>query len=129
MVSRKEILQLKAGREIDILVAEQVMGWQVETDAAELKRLNRGVSPNKGKGWWRTPEGGWHCAPPSYSSEIAAAWHVVEKMKSKGRFLFLIQRFNENKAAFDEASASAPDYISDKSLTGAICKAALMVFL
>jgi len=126
-MSRKEILQLNAGREIDILVAEQVMGWQIETDAAKLKRLNRDVSQNVGNGWWRTPEGGWRCELPSYSSEIAAAWQVVEKMKSQGRVLFLIQRFNENKVAFAEESASSPDYISDKSLTGAICKAALLV--
>jgi len=127
MIDKKTIMQLNAGREIDILVAEQVMGWEIETDAVKLKRLNRYISRNAKNCWWRTPEGGWYCDPPSYSSEIAAAWHVVEKMKSKGRSLFLIQRFDENKVAFDDESASSPDYIADKSLTGAICKAALMV--
>lgn len=41
MVSRKEVAQLKDGREMDILVAEQVMGWQKETDESELKRLDK----------------------------------------------------------------------------------------
>jgi Phage ABA sandwich domain len=127
MISRKEIMQLNVGRETDILVAEQVMGWEIETDAVKLKRLNRYISNKAENCWWRTPEGGWRSDPPSYSSEIAAAWQVVERMKNKGRFIFLIQRFNENKVAFDDPSASNPDYITAKSLTGAICKAALMV--
>jgi len=33
-MDKEEIMQLNAGRETDILVAEQVMGWQIETDAA-----------------------------------------------------------------------------------------------
>lgn len=127
MINKKEIMKLNVGRETDILVAEQVMGWEIETDAVKLKRLNRYISNNAETCWWRTPEGGWRSDPPSYSSEITAAWQVVERMKSKGRFIFLIQRFNENQVAFDEPSASHPDYITAKSLTGAICKAALMV--
>jgi len=127
MISREEMAQLKAGRELDVLVAKQVMGWQIETDAAKLKRLNRYISCHEENGWWRTPEGGWHCDPPAYSSEIAATWQVVERMKIKGRFLFLYQGTEGNKVAFAESSASNPDYITERNLTGGICKAALLV--
>lgn len=127
MISRKEIMQLSDGRETDIIVAEQVMGWQIETDEAKLKQLNRYVSQKAGDCWWRTPEGGWYYDPPAYSSEVAATWKVVERMKTTGRFLFLFQGPAGNKVAFAESLASNPDYITEKNLTGAICKAALMV--
>lgn len=32
MIYRKEIMQLKIGRETGIFVAEQVLGWQIETE-------------------------------------------------------------------------------------------------
>ncbi|HJQ27200.1 MAG TPA: hypothetical protein VKA60_25150 [Blastocatellia bacterium] len=127
MINRNEIMQLDNGRETDIIVAEQVMGWQVETDTAKLEQLNRYISQKAGDRWWRTPEGGWCCDPPAYSSEIAATWKVVERMKSQGRFLFLFQGSAGNKVAFAESLASNPDYITGRNLTGAICKAALMV--
>lgn len=127
MISREEVAQLEAGRELDILVAEQVMGWQIETDAAKLKRLNRYIAQPVEAGWWRTPEGGWHSDPPAYSSEIAATWKVVERMKDKGRFLFLYQGAEGNNVAFAESSASHPDYITERNLTRGICKAALLV--
>lgn len=129
MIGRNEMVQLKAGRELDILVAEQVMGWQVETDAVKLKQLNRRLSRNRENSWWRTPEGGWYCDPPAYSSEISVTWKVVEKMKISGRFLFLFQGPAGNKVAFAESSESNPDYITERNLTGAICKAALLVSL
>ena len=129
MISREEMAQLKAGRELDILVAEQIMGWEIETDAAKVKRLNRYISRDTENRWWRTPEGGWHCDPPAYSSEIAATWQVVERMKMKGRFLFLLQGAAGNQLAFAESSASTPDYITERNLTGGICKAALLASL
>lgn len=127
MINQKEIMQLNNGRETDIIVAEQVMGWQIETDAAKLKQLNRYIAQKAGDCWWRTPEGGWSCDPPAYSSEIAATWKVVERMKTKGRFLFLFQGPAGNKVAFAESLANDPDYIIERNLTGAICKAALLV--
>lgn len=126
MMGRNEMVQLKAGRELDILVAERVMGWQVETDPVKLKQLNRRLSRNRQNSWWRTPEGGWYCDPPAYSSEIAVTWKVVERMKIAGRFLFLFQGPAGNKVAFAESSESNPDYIIERNLTGAICKAALL---
>lgn len=126
MIDRKAIMQLTPGRETDILVAEQIMGWQIETDGPKLKQLNQNISRKAGDCWWRTPEGGWLCDPPAYSSEIAATWRVVERMKTKGRFLFLFQGAAGNKVAFAESLASNPDYITGRNLTGAICKAALI---
>ena len=48
--------EMPAGRELDALVAEKVMGWD--------------HYPSK------------HEIVPAYSTDIAAAWEVVEKMRS-----------------------------------------------
>jgi hypothetical protein len=126
MVSRKEVMQMNDGREMDILVAEQVMGWQKETDEAELKRLDKYFSQREGRIWWRKPEGGWYYEPSAFSSDITAAWQVVERMNSRGLTLFLFQSLEGANVAFDEPRAIGPDYITDKSVARAICEAALL---
>jgi hypothetical protein len=40
MVTGAEIGQSIIGRNLDILAAEQVMGWQIEEDETKLRRLN-----------------------------------------------------------------------------------------
>lgn len=60
-----------AGRELDALVAEKVMGW---------KRYGR-----RNSGTWTAP-GGFNASAgswPTYSTDIAAAWEVVEAMQKK----------------------------------------------
>ena len=126
MINVKEIIQLNAGREMDILVSEQVMGWQIETDESKLKGLKGLLSRDGEHRWWRTPEGAWYCDPPSYSSDMTAAWQVVEVMKNKGQVLFLSQSSGESKVAFDEARTASPNYITERSTTEGICKAALI---
>jgi len=127
MYSRKQITQLSASREIDVLVAEQIMGWQIETDEPKLKRLQQYFPRDEHRRWWRAPEGGWYCDPPSFSSDIAAAWQIVESMNSRGQFLFLSQCPEEYNIAFDEPRTISPDYIREKGVALAICKAALVV--
>jgi hypothetical protein len=126
MISKEEVMRLLAGREIDLLVAERVMGWQVETDEAKLKKLGDYFSRDEARVWWRNPEGGWHCDPPGYSSDIKEGWKVVERMETKGKSLSLFQGSKGNRIAFDKPDAAAPAYIVEKSLLLAICKAALI---
>ena len=129
MISKEEIMRLQAGREIDLLVAEQVMGWQVETDGAKLRKLSGYFSRDEGRRWWRNPEGGWHCDPPGYSSDIKDGWKVVERMNMNGKPLSLFQGSDGNRVAFDEPGAVAPAFTVEKSLLLAICKAALIARL
>ena len=126
MITREEIMRLDAGREIDLLVAEQVMGWQLEADRPKLKKLNGYISGAGGRKWWRAPAGGWYCEPPGYSSDIKDGWKVVERMGIIGKSFSLSQNLNGNKVFFDEPDAPEPDYIVEKSLSLAICKAALI---
>lgn len=69
---------LNAGRELDAAVAERVMGW---TRTHETHRLHgrtylRGAAPATGR----------LQAVPAYSTDIAAAWLVVEKLREHGWF-------------------------------------------
>ena len=69
---------MMAGRELDALVAERVMGW---------KRPTREFQP-----WDKTGEGMVLCTPhelPRFSEDIAAAWQVVERLHSEGWMLRL----------------------------------------
>jgi Phage ABA sandwich domain len=127
MNSRTEIMQLSSGREIDVLVAEQIMGWQIETDELKRRKLRELFSGDKERQWWRAPEGGWYCDPPSYSSEVAAVWRIVELMNKRGQFLFLSQNSEKYEVAFDEPRAINHDYIAEENVNLAICKAALAV--
>lgn len=126
MIDKQEVMQLNVGCEIDVLVAEQVMGWQPETDEAELRRLGKYFSRDEGRRWWRNPEGGWHSDPPGYSSDIKDGWKIVEKMKADGKSLCLFQSSDGNSIAFNEPDAAEYNFIVEKNLLLAICKAALI---
>lgn len=58
-------------RELDALVAEKVMGWELI-----------GIAPSGGR-VVHSPRL-WEKELPHYSSDIAAAWQVVEKMEKDG---------------------------------------------
>lgn len=122
--NQAEIIRLTVGRDLDILVAERLMGWQRETDQAKIRRLSQYIKPDSQGRWWRTPEGGWDINPPPYSSNLVAAFRVVEMMVSRGQAFFLMQNGSLNKVAFGDPAIS-PDYLVGETLMMAICKAAL----
>lgn len=69
----------EAGAELDAMIAEKVMGLGTAVD------LNDGGGPRmwsiKAHG---SGPGSGYSEPKPYSTDIAAAWQVVEKMKSEG---------------------------------------------
>lgn len=74
---------MDAGRELDATVAEKVMGLQV-------------MIHNPGSGEWRTLyAGGDTPLLPYYSSDPAAAWSVVERMRELGWYWEIVGRSNE----------------------------------
>ena len=68
--------KVEAGKDIDTLVAEKVMGLHKVVEPAGFAPTECDV--------WRSAAGGkvseFH--PPRYSTDIAAAWKVWEKMKA-----------------------------------------------
>lgn len=112
MYNREEILAIPAGRELDHLVAMHVMGYEWKYD--DQWRL-----------WgWQKGADNWanHFSP---STDIAAAWEVVEK-----------QYFPEVKKGYRGldgiwmwCACFNGEWIMGKSAPEAICKAALLSLL
>lgn len=71
-MTRDEVLAMKPGRELDALVAEKVMGWQIFGD--------EGVHPRHKDLFDKTPHWSMLREYPCYSEKIAAAWEVVGKI-------------------------------------------------
>lgn len=59
---------MNPGRKLDALVAEKVMGWAL----SNKESIKDGLIYT---------DRGWTSAYPSYSTDIAAAWEVVEKFR------------------------------------------------
>ncbi len=84
-MEREEIMQVEAGREMDALVAEQVMGWEWDDFDGDRCLIGPDVKIN-GLTWipiyWpnRDQQYAGEASLPEYSKKIAHAWEVVEKM-------------------------------------------------
>lgn len=120
---------MKAGRELDALVAERVMGWRV-----------KGFAP--GHGLRPLPPDSVTCLTahtiPRFSTDIAAAWKVVERVAT-GYVLFRLGKEIYSGVCQSEdffATFDFPHYGADKpqrkvtatsreSIPHAICIAAL----
>jgi len=85
---------LVAGRATDAQVAEKVMGLTVRRGwvrdgyyEMEMEVLGENEEPIDGMKHFEDFITGNHCVP-RYSTDIAAAWQVVEHLVSSGRFFF-----------------------------------------
>ncbi len=114
--------EMTAGRELDALVCELVMGWRREPQWG----LTTMGKPNK-----PSPEGTCSVTSevvPHYSTDIAAAWEVVEKLCELDEFC-LITYFGSGGKVDGWVCELMSDYKHDrmKALTAplAICRAAL----
>ena len=115
-------LAMEAGPELDALVAERVMGWT-----------------RNDKGFWFKPgkRHNWNhdgLDPPPYSTDIAAAWEVVEKIKSLPAGIDILVRANcvaIDLHMFDMADGLVKDIEAGDATTAplAICRAALLTTL
>lgn len=83
---------MKPGRELDALVAEHVMGlepWPEQLPSWKCKAFKAKHVPHGQKA---KP-----CIPPEYSTNIAAAWKVIEKIKTSESWLAIWQTIDTGK--------------------------------
>lgn len=114
---------MKPGRELDALVAEKVMGWRVgerfDGDWYLMEPASGGMGGNP------VPMRLEH-----YSTDIAAAWQLVEKVGTGWLYLTLTQDSDRTsdywRAAFHRRT-DAPDAVNGDTAPHAICLAALKV--
>ena len=105
-------MQNRADRELDALVAEKVMGWRREQYWFDNKPMIGLIGP---EGVRYVDE------YPQYSTDIAAAWEVVDEMRKFGQNFSLYRKEGENFWACSFGIYCALD--STPALT--ICRAAL----
>ena len=143
--------KMEAGRETDALIAEKVVGllreyqpgrWSFNRSLA-IREFPNGVKelsrPNiEGEKVWERGNGDRYFtqAIPRYSTDMAAAWEVVEKMQQKF-FVRLICGRNEGRKnarlsfscdiGYYETSGKEEWYSEANTMPLAICRAALQV--
>jgi hypothetical protein len=118
-MTKKEILAMKPGRELDKVVGEIVFGYEVKIF------LFQGFAPDP---YYRTPSqyGRTYEFLPNYSTDISAAWQVVEKLFREGYGLLMIGDVDK----FTVILAADMNYKAEaKTAPEAICKAALLAKL
>jgi hypothetical protein len=107
---------MTSGRELDALVAEKVMGWALTSkDTRDLQG-------------WPPPGNTTPIDVPEYSTDIAAAWEVVEKLD---KYYFQVNREIKNMDSM-EYTVVIPGIFNKERITvsantapHAICLAAL----
>jgi hypothetical protein len=115
---------MTAGRELDALIAERVMGHVLKSPVY--------ATPDYVLEWDGPPGNGTSRARelPHYSTEITAAWEVVEKLDAQKHFLE-IERRGDRREDGDYfmrwACGLWPSYVEAEAETVplAICRAAL----
>jgi YHS domain-containing protein len=113
--------EMEAGREMDALVAEKVMGWYRGTQGLYY------FCEEHGSERWITDDPQYadrkHWRP---SEDISAAWEVVEKLTSIGAFGTIYFSSNKVSVTFITKESNIP-YLHSVAPTAplAICRAAL----
>jgi hypothetical protein len=122
-MTRDEILNMKAGRETDVMVAEKVMGLRLELHLG--KPATRTVKDKYDK----------IRIIPNYSTDISAAWEVVDFMETRC-FSISITFVNPDRKSGTtrefslltkyQCSISNGETVFAKQAPLAICRAALL---
>jgi len=120
-MTRAEILNTPAGKEMDALIAEKVMGWKklsgkvniLVRQSIDLIMLNDGAQE----------------LVPRYSTDISAAWEVIQHFLGTGRKRPKIDRVSEGewRVQIDDWEPDAVAYSSSAPL--AICRAAMLAVI
>lgn len=78
-MTRDEILNMPAGREMDVLIAEDIMGLKLWYGDPTGFNITENIT------YWQTEyvdNDGEYCVTcPRYSTNISAAWEVMERLK------------------------------------------------
>jgi len=131
-MTKEEILAMEAGQELDVLVAEEIFGIEVEWDYA-LWDVDKqcGKLPFR-KGAPRTVLGPMaHSVSntiPGYSIDISAAWQVIEKMRTLDTYIEIGNGWQPEEYWWVRLKPEEI-YAWGKILPEAICKAAVLTRL
>jgi hypothetical protein len=130
-MTRDDILKMEAGREMDALIAEKVMGWKWFTNPNESNiRYFRPIDKFRYGGIEADSKKGYTLALPKYSTDITAALEVQEKMASLGYYFSLDYDLCAWTATFSNTSGKLISVNTTKSNPSEeICRAALLAVM
>jgi hypothetical protein len=132
-MTRDEILNMPAGREMDALVAEKVMGLYKYYPGIAMDLSGIDGKVERVNYWWCKDLHNPHntfVELKKYSVSISAAWEVVEKLKAGGWEFYL--EWGTNPKPWVLFCHNPIEDISDSeadNITLAICRAALLAVL
>jgi len=93
MLTREETAAIPAGKELDAAIAEHVLGyiWLHNKRYGMLRPSDEAdlIVEDGRSNYGKHPEGHWIGPDDKYSTDIAAAWLVVEAMEQMGGFFKL----------------------------------------
>lgn len=135
---------VEAGRELDALIAEKVMGWQrygamrygkpivvMVAKHSDCWNYTRSQADAASGSWEPTNDPVTERLTP-FSTDIAAAWQVVEKFRGDKRLLFELRTAGRVGPMVDELTTYAArfiflerDFSEAETAPLAICRAAL----
>lgn len=108
---------MEAGRELDALVAARVMGLTVEPRGGEPRYYNETMREQYG--------GAWTSPVPHYSTDLLAAWEVLDMMRGRGFGVVVSDAGATVPWAVDFDDGKVGVNVQSASLPVAICNAAL----
>jgi hypothetical protein len=128
-MTREQIEKMEAGEAMDAAISERVMGIypRAVRAAASTELVTVWTSnPGIGDGLWTAGELSRYGAPPSYSTSIAAAWLVVERiMSGYSREVTVEYGWLKHPGEYWHCHMGRVDAIGSEP-TIAICRAALL---
>jgi hypothetical protein len=135
-MTHEEILAMKPGRELDCLVAEKFFGYKVEwlPNPRHPHEHGKNVAiepmtcspPHLFKGWWCPTY--WEI--PHYSTDIAVAWQVVEKMQERDWMGVMISpAMGHGWKGWAVNFGGDDSLVYGETLPEAVCKAALLAVM
>ena len=132
-MTREEIQNMSAGREMDALIAEKIFGWSWNGNFL-LPPSDHPASVNHWCAEW-DDDGRPHWLP-NYSTDLTTAWEVVEKIGEWRGFEFLMRRYCMSEKQwqagwFEDGYDGYETRVSAESELPAlsICRAALLAVM
>jgi hypothetical protein len=131
-MTRDEILNMPAGREMDELVADKIIHWNHNHEINECEDgfysycMICGHEPR-----FEEIEPGDCDGYPCYSTDISAAWEVIKEMQTKGYWVYLGVLSSYSYCIFT-GKQSPKEYRVETGINEtplAICRAALLTVL
>ncbi len=124
---KRSEFEMNPGRELDALIAKKVMGLDVQRNKSGSKR--GGYYYSIGPVHWHDFSGDMQLANPlpNYSTDIAAAWEVVEKLRASGHGIVISMGTVSSLVTVQDPVGEelGQAYEEDGQMPAAICLAAL----